>query len=257
MMTRIVSLIISTAFLFALPAAAQGVKDQPRLRFNIIVEIDPDRIEEFEAAWRIVRDQAERDGFGHYTVVAQNRNRRMVTSVIGDYANLRDIHDLVDRYRTSKQKKIQQAISMVLETTTSASSYLSDYDTELTYAPPGSYAGPFHERKTLYFDAGDGGKVAQLLARQRDLWAAADIPHAFYVYWHGIGSGASSVTIRTSASDRATHRKNFQSVEPALDAEQAAALANDFDAVVKSQSIVNWVARAELNVTPEYMREED
>lgn len=256
-MIRIISMIISMVLVFALPAAAQGADAQPRLRFNVVVEVDPNRIEEFEAAWRTIRDQAEQEDFGHYTVVAENRNRRLITSVIGDYANLRDIHEFVARYSTSKKTKVKEAINTLLETTTSASSYVIDYDTDLTYMPPGSYAGPFHERKTLYFDVRDREKIALLLARQRDLWAAAEIPHAFYVYWHGVGSGASSVTIRTSASDRAIHRKNFQSVESALDAEQSTALTNDFDAVIRSQSIVNWVGRAELNVTPEYMREQE
>lgn len=254
-MIRVVSLIVAMALPFALPAAAQDIQDQPRLRFNIVVEVDPDRIEEFETAWRTIGDQAERDDFSHYTVVAENGNRRMITSVIGEYANLRDIHDFVDNYRTSKKTKIKEAFSTLLETTISASSDVIDYDTDLTYAPPGSYAGPFHERKTLYFDVGDSGKMASLLARQRDLWAAAEIPHAFYVYWHGVGSGAASVTIRTSASDRETHRKNFGSLTAALDAEQVTELANDFDDVVRSQSIVNWVGRAELAVTPENMRE--
>lgn len=255
-MNRIIFSVFAMALAWAPPASAQEINASVELRFNAVVEVDPGRIDEFEAAWRTICDHAEQDGFHHYTVMAEDRNQRLITSVIVDYANIGDIHDFVARYHASEKAEVKEAAKTLLEATRSVSSYVSNYDHSLSYAPPGSYAGPFHERKTLHFDVRDTRKVALLLAKKRDLWAAAEIPDAFHVQWNVVGSGLSSVTIRTSASDEATHRSIFQSVKTALASQQATALAADLEAVTKRQSIVNWIGRAELALSPLHMRED-
>ena len=250
------ALMLAAMMAGAAPASAEGANASHAVRFNVIVDIAPQRVEEFEAAWMIVRDRLEEDGYRYYSVVSENGDQRMLTSVIDDYANLRMVHNYIAKYRATDAPEVSAAVETLTASTLSFSSFTTHYDTSLSYAPPGSYAGPFHQIRTLHFDVADRERVASLLNKRHELWEAADIPHAFHVLWSGIGAGASTVAVMTSASDRATHEITFQSVDASLDAEEYAALEDDFSAVIKRETLVNWNGRIDLRIFPTHMRKD-
>lgn len=256
MINRLAGVLLALTLGFAQPAAGDEGQDAVALRFNVIVEIDPSDIAEFESAWALIRDQLQQDGYPHYSVVSESQNQRMLVSVIGGYGELADVHSFINKYRTSNDRDVAQAVNTLTRSTRSFSAFTTLYDDELSYVPPNSYAGPFHELKTMYFNMDDRANVASLLEQQRNLWSGADIPHAFHVMWQGLGADLSSVTVMTSAVDLATHREIFQSVDAALDTDKNAALKIDMDATITRETVKNWNARVDLRVFPKHMRKD-
>lgn len=254
--TRFTSLIVVCGAAVIAPAIAEEESDPHAVRFNVVVDVDPSRVEEFEAAWMIIRDRLEEDGYRYYSVVSENGAQRMLVSVIDDYANLSAVHEYAARYSTSDAPEVSKAVETLTASTVSFSSFTTNYDGALSYAPPGSYAGPFHQIRTLHFDIADRDRVALLLEKRRALWEAAGVEHAFHVLWGGIGAGASSVAVMTSASDRAAHQATFQAVNASLEAETLTALENDFAALIKREAVVNWNGRIDLRIFPTHMRKD-
>lgn len=253
---RFIAFIVAIGAAVIAPVSAEDESAYHAVRFNVIIDIDPARVEEFEAAWITIRDRLEEDGYRYYSVVSENGDQRMLVSVIDEYANLSTVHEYAAKYSVSKAPEISKAVETLTASTLSFSSFITNYDVSLSYAPPGSYAGPFHQIRTLHFDIADRERVSSLLKKRRDLWQAAEVTHAFHVMWGGIGAGASTVAVMTSASDQATHQTVFQSVDASLDAEEYAALEDDLAAVIKREAVVNWDGRTDLRIFPTHMRQD-
>ena len=245
----LIALSVATA-----PALAEAADDDVALRLRATVEIDPAQIEAFEAAWLVIRDQLEADGYPYYSVVSEHQNKRVLVSVVDEYANIISAHRFVEQYRTSEDADIRAAAETMAGAIRSLHVMTTSYDKKLSYVPPNSYAGPFHELKDLHYRISDQAAKEGLLRRTRALWAEAELPQAFHVSWHGFGTDFAAVTIMTSATDLETHRANFGAVDAALEPEENQALREAFQAIVTTDKTETWMARIDLRVFPPALR---
>lgn len=245
--------VLMAALLFTTTANASTAESRA-LRLQAVVSLEPSKVGAAETAWRMVRDSLEAEGYPAYTVVSENGAERLIVSVIEDYAALESAHAYLTKFRNHEDKEIAQAVEDIEGALTSVTVFISDYDNQRSYAPPGSYAGPFHQLRTIYFDPADRDKIAALLQRQHDLWKSASVPHAYHVSWRGIGGEISQVTVMTSASSREMHEQIFQEIANNVDG--TAALEDALNDLTIRQVVKTWNARIDLRIVPEAMKKE-
>lgn len=170
-------------------------------RLNIKVDLRPGSERMFEEAWTVLRDRLIEQGYPFYTVVSSSGQRRHFVSVIRDAKALDAVSGYRDRLRASEDAAVQAALATLRDSVVAEETYLSRHDPILSYAPEGSYAGPYHRLQTLTFPASHRAQLEETFRALNAAWAVAEIPSAFHVIWHETEAEAlGEVTLLTSAS---------------------------------------------------------
>jgi hypothetical protein len=235
-------------------AARVGAADY---RLNVIVELPAGDAQPFERAWMTLRDTLAERGYPYYTVVSESGPYRHFVSVIEEVSALETVAAFRGALTDSSDSKIRAAIEQLKANTVGVQTYISRHDRQLSYAPPGSYSGPYHRLQTFSYALEQQEALKAAFAALNAAWGNAGISSAFHVMWHslggwvggGVGEGGGQVTMLTSAPSAAEHAAREARVRAATQEGYQA-----FDAAlwssVASSRIRYWLSRPELTLKP-------
>lgn len=229
-----------------LMVAAQGAA-AANYRLNVVVELNPGGKDSFVAAWETLRDAAVEAGYPFYTVISESGNRLHFVSLIEDFEGLttaRDYHQ-----RLSTDPALAAPLQTLRENALSYRSYLSEHDKVRSYAPEGSYSGPYHRLETFHFSADKRAGLEEAFAKLNAAWKQAGIPSAFHVMWHGLGASGGEVTMLTSGKTPLEHAN-----KEATARDKATPGYEEFEAalweLVDHSSTRYWTSRVDLTLKP-------
>ena len=247
---RVVAAVVAALLL----ATRAGAADY---RLNVIVELPAGNAQPFESAWMTVRDALQARGYPFYTVVSESGAHRHFVSVMEELAALETIDAFRADLEAADDDQLRGAVADLRANVVAVQTYISRHDRQLSYAPPDSYAGPYHRLQTFSYALGQRSALDAAFAALHAAWEEASIPSAFHVMWHsgggwdggGVGEGGGQVTMLTSAATPAEHAAIEARVRAATGSGYLA-----FDAalwtVVESSRIRYWRSRPELTLKP-------
>lgn len=243
------------AILGAIPSAAQSPVTAPKpLRLNLIVDVAPSAGEQFDKAWGVIQMAAVERDFPFYTIVNQWGDKRWFLSVIGDYADLAAIKAFQQKLESEGPADVAAAARTLRALSLSTSSFISRHDPTLSYAPEGSYSGPYHNIHQIAFAPGKREALAAALARRKAAFTSAKVKSASHILWQSMGAQPDSVVILTSAPTPEEHQASQMSAA-AADPVAAKAFADAIWRNSKGERTEFWLARPELRISPTLKKE--
>lgn len=219
------------------------------LRLNVIVDVNPAGTQAFDDAWKILRDAAATAGYPFYTVVSESDSRLHFVSVMNEYASLKVIADMRSHLEGSANPDIANAVQTLRANVLWHHSYVTRHDKTRSYAPGGSYSGPYHRLQTFDYPLSRENELSTAFEELNAGWAAAGILSAFHVMWHGVGAAGGRATMLMSAPSP----KERAAIDAQVRSDAAQAF-KKFDArlwdIVTSSSTRYWKSRIDLTLKP-------
>lgn len=229
--------------------AAAAQTKPAALRLNTVLALDTSRAPQFDEAWAILQAWAHDNEFPFYTPQSQAGSKRLLTSIIRSHGDIDVLQSFLQKALASENEELLAAISALQSIVQSHRSYVSRYDFELSYSPPGSYVGGFHHVETCRYQSENRAAIREALKAYGALWAASGQKSAFHITWVGLGGSDLGVEIRKSAKTpeqrRALDYQLTQTLEPAKVAAIETRLYQSCDSV----ETIRWMARPDLLIT--------
>jgi len=235
---------VVTAFWMCAPAHAR--QDPPLLRLNTVLTLDASRMSDFDQSWAVLQRWASANTFPFYTPHSQIGNTRLLTTIIAAHGDIDTIQSFIARAMADPDADVKQAVGTILSSVESHRSYVTRYDPALSYSPPGSYVGGYHEVTTCTYAADKKPAVEQVLKDIKSLWARSKQKSAFHISWLGLGARGSGVEIRRSAKTLEARKALDYQIARTLDAEDAAVLDAQLARLCDRIERMGWTSRLDL-----------
>ncbi|NNC38030.1 MAG: hypothetical protein EX271_07115 [Acidimicrobiales bacterium] len=160
-----------------------------------MIEVNPATGSEWNDGWENLNSLAEEGDYPFRETVLVGQGKRWIVTKVDDYAGLDKLMMARDKYAKKHGKKFDRAIAKMDGATSNSDSFISALDDELSYRPEGQTRGAYTKIETHYFRAGSHEKMAKVGADFKALAASLDSPTGWDVWWNGVGSPGSSVTL--------------------------------------------------------------
>lgn len=236
---------VSMAFLFSAHLVAAQIKPAS-MRLNTVLTLDASRILEFDAHWTNIQAWAEENAFPFYTPQSESGNKRLLTSIIRSHGDIDVFIGLLESVLASEDKDVKQSVGILQSIVQSHYSYVTRYDFDLSYSPPGSYVGGFHHVETCRFQSENKNAIEDALKAYGALWEASGQTSAFHITWVGLGGVDLGVEMRKSAKTAQQRRALDYHLAQTLDAENVAEVEASFYHLCGSVETTRWMARPDL-----------
>jgi hypothetical protein len=219
------------------------------MRLNTVLTLDASRISEFDAHWASVQAWAEENAFPFYTPQSESGNKRLLTSIIRGHADIDVLVSLLERAVASEEKDLKQSVRILQSIVQSHFSYVTRYDFDLSYSPPGSYVGGFHHMETCRFQSENRSAVEQAIKDYGALWQASGQSSAFHITWIGLGGLDLGFEMRKSAKTAKERRALDYHLTQTLDAEKTSDIEAQLYSLCDTVQTTRWTARPDLLIT--------
>lgn len=233
-----------------IPAAFAQDADRSMSMISLL-EVDPAKSEQFDEAWKVIRETAMANGYPYMLYAGGYRNQRWIATPVKNFADVDALFAARDAVSDAGGKKFEKALEKFIAAQTSSHTFFATEDKELSYAPEGASEGNFMEIDTLYYRYGAQDKMRKVLADYKALMESKNSPYAYGVNWDGLGSIGNSVTIITTAESPVAMAQADVAINAMLEGDEAwEGILADFLAINTGSQTIRSNFNPEASIMP-------
>ena len=177
---------------------AEDAAAPPSLSMISEIHVDPAQEEQFDAAWKTIRDTAAENDYPYPTYAMKSRNKRWLITPMSNFADVDAVMAARKAVSDAGGKNFSKAEKTFNSAMMSVHTFFTRRDVDLSYRMDTMEGKSYIEVDTFYYKPGTKAEVKSLLAEYKEVMVEVDSPHGYEINWDGPGTKGPSFTIVTA-----------------------------------------------------------